>query len=186
MTKVNRMMVPADIYRPETWNGFFQLVGASAAALTGLIFVSMSLNLHAITQDANHRYRAICNLTGLTHVFMICAFAIIGGQNHLDVGAEWVIIASIAEIIYINGYIHARKGGRSSIGLSIKRLTVGIACYVVEIIGAVILVLGHIIGIYVASVAMMCNIAFFITGAWLIMVGVQLDLAEQQKNLQKN
>jgi hypothetical protein len=180
------MVILADIYRPEIWNGFFQLVGTSAAALTGLIFVSMSLNLHAITQDANHRYRAICNLTGLTHVFMICALAIIGGQNHLDVGAEWLVVASIAEIIYINGYIQARKGGRSSIGLGIKRLTIGIACYVVEIIGAVILISGHILGVYVASVAMMCNIAFFITGAWLIMVGVQLGMAKQQENLREN
>jgi hypothetical protein len=175
------MVIAADIYHPEIWESFFQLVGASAAALTGLIFVSMSLNLQVIIQDANHRYRAICNLAGLTHVFMICAFVIMGGQNHLAVGAEWLIVAGIAEIIYINGYIHARKTGRSSIGLSIKRLTIGIACYVAEMIGALILMSGHILGIYVASVAMIINIGFFISGAWLIMLGVQLELAKQQK-----
>jgi hypothetical protein len=176
----------ADIYHPAIWNGFFQLVGASAAALTGLIFVSMSLNLQAIIQDANHRNRAICNLTGFIHVFLICALAIIGGQNHQAVGVEWLVLAGVAEIIYINGYIQARKGGRSSFGLGIQRLALGVACYMAEMVGAMILILGHITGIYVASVAMMSNIIFFISGAWLIMVGVQPDLAKQQKKLQNN
>lgn len=102
----------------------------------------------------------------------------------MAVGAEWLVVAGIAMTIYISGYIQARRGGRSSVGLSIKRLTVGVACYVVEIIGAVVLILGQITGLYVASVAMIANVAFFISGAWLLMVGVQQDLAKQQKKPQ--
>src|SRR5258708_3135586 len=98
-------MVMADIYHPEIWIGFFQLVGTGAAALTGLVFVSMSLNLGVITQDATHRYRAIGTLTGLAAIFMICSFAIMGGQNHVAVGVEWLTVSSIAAVIYINGYI---------------------------------------------------------------------------------
>ncbi|MGD1053594.1 MAG: hypothetical protein ABR950_07170 [Candidatus Dormibacteria bacterium] len=173
-----------DIYLPEVWGGFFQLVGSGAAALTGLVFVSMSLNLDVIIQDANHRYRAICTLTGLTSVFMICAFAIMGGQNHLAVGAEWAMVASIAAIIYVTGYSRARRAGRSSVGLSFRRLTVGVACYLVQVIGAIVLVSGQTAGLYVASVAMVVNVAFFISGAWLLMVGVQLDMARQKRNPQ--
>lgn len=171
----------ADIYHPEIWSSFFQSVGTGAAALTGLIFVSMSLNPDVIIQDANHRYRAICNLSGFTHVFIVCALAMMGGQNHLAVGAEWLVVAAIAEAIYIYGYTRARKGGHSSVGLSFKRLSVGVACYVAEMIGAIILMLGHIAGLYVASVAIVINIGFFISGAWLIMVGVQLSIAKQEK-----
>ncbi len=178
--KIIDIMV-ADIYHPEIWDNFFLMVGTGAAALTGLVFVSMSLNLQVITRDANHRYRAICNLTGLTHVFMICALATMGSQNHLAVGVEWLLFAGIAAAIYMYGYTQARKDGRSSVGLSIKRLTVGIACYVAEIIGAMMLISGDITGIYVASVSMVINIAFFISGAWLIMVGVHLGLTAQQK-----
>ena len=176
----------ADIYNLGIWEGFLQLVGTGAAALTGLIFVSMSLNLDVITQDATHRYRAICNLSGLTSVFLMCALAIMGNQGHLSVGVEWIVVAGIAASIYISGYTQARKGGRSSLGLSTKRFTVGVACYVVEMIGAAILAAGHIVGIYVASVAMLLNIVFFISGAWLLMVGVHLDLTTAQKAPQKN
>ena len=37
----------------------FVMVGGGAAALTGLVFVAMSLNLAMIAQDATHRFRAI-------------------------------------------------------------------------------------------------------------------------------
>jgi hypothetical protein len=176
----------ADIYHPVIWSSFFQLVGTGVAALTGLVFVSMSLNIHVITQDATHRYRAIGTLTGLTAIFLICAFAIMGGQNHLAVGAEWLIVSGIAAIVYINGYIKALKGSGSSVGLGFRRLAVGTACYIVEIVGAAILISGHIIGIYVASVALIINIPFMISGAWLLMVGVHLDLTKQQKRPRKN
>jgi hypothetical protein len=171
----------ADIYHPEVWNSFFQLVGTGAAALTGLVFVSMSLNLDVVTLDVTHRYRAIGTLSGLTAVFLICAFAIMGGQNHLAVGAEWLILSCIAAAIYINGYLKALKGRGSSVGLGLKRLATGTTCYLVEILGAVILLSGHIIGIYVASAAMIFNISFMISGAWLLMVGVNQDLAKNRK-----
>jgi len=47
-----------DIYRPEQWHDFFVMVGGGAAALTGLVFVALSLNLESIAKDATHRYRA--------------------------------------------------------------------------------------------------------------------------------
>ncbi len=41
----------ADIYNPELWNSFFLMVGGGVAAITGLIFVAlsvaMSLNLES-------------------------------------------------------------------------------------------------------------------------------------------
>lgn len=96
-------------------------------------------------------------------------------------GAEWLIVAGIAGVVYVNGYIQAQKGSGSSVGLGYRRLTIGTTCYVVEVIGAIALMSGHIMGIYVASSAMIINITFMISGAWLLMVGVHHDLNKQQK-----
>jgi len=179
------MVIATDIYHPVVWSSFFQLVGTGAAALTGLVFVSMSLNLHVITQDATHRYRAIGTLAGLTAIFMICAFAIMGGQNHLAVGAEWLTISSIAMFIYIHGYIRALKGTGSKVGLGFKRLAMGTAYYLIAMTGAITLISGHIIGIYVSAMAMILYIPFLISGAWLLMVGAHQDMAKRQKRPQK-
>lgn len=174
----------ADIYHPEIWVGFFGLVGTAAAALTGLVFVSMSLNLPIIAKDVTHRYRAVGTLTGLAGIFMICALAIMGGQNHQAVGVEWLIVSSVSAAVYVNGYTKSLKMRGSTVGLGVSRLAAGTSCYAVQIIGAITLVLGHIIGIYIAAVAMIVYIPFTISGAWLLMVGVHQDQTKQQKRPQ--
>lgn len=80
------MVAALDVYRPDEWHDFFVMVGGSAAVLTGLVFVAMSLNVNVIAEDATHRYRAIGTLTGITATFVICALALMGGQDQQNDG----------------------------------------------------------------------------------------------------
>jgi hypothetical protein len=96
-------MITVDAYRPELWHDFFVMVGGGAAALAGLVFVAMSLNLDVIARDATHRYRAIGTLTGFTAAFVICALVLMGGQNYQAAGIEWLTVAVIATVIHVNG-----------------------------------------------------------------------------------
>ena len=41
-------MMVVDMYRPDQWHDFFVMVGGGSAALTGLVFVALSLNLESI------------------------------------------------------------------------------------------------------------------------------------------
>jgi hypothetical protein len=143
----------------EQWNNFFIMVGGGAAALAGLVFIAMSINLPIITRDATHKNRAIATMTGFTAVFMICAFALIGNQNYQWIGVEWLVV-SLVPTVYIRVYIRARKVSTSSVGLSIGRFIAGTACYVAQIIGSVLLISGYVAGLYVASVAMVVSFAF--------------------------
>jgi hypothetical protein len=157
----------------DQWNNFFLMVGGGAAALAGLVFIAMSINLSIITRDATHKNRAVATMTGFTAVFMICAFALIGNQNYQWIGVEWLVVSLVPTITYIRVYIRARKVGRSSVGLSIGRFIAGTSCYAAQIIGSVLLIAGHVAGLYVASAAMVLSFAFFISGAWLLITGVQ-------------
>ncbi|MGD0734181.1 MAG: hypothetical protein ABR976_03500 [Terracidiphilus sp.] len=157
----------------DQWNNFFVMVGGGAAALAGLVFIAMSINLSIITRDATHKNRAIATLTGFTAVFMICAFALIGNQNYRWVGAEWLVVTLVPTITYVRVYFRATKMGRSSVGLSINRFIVGTSCYAAQIIGSVLLISGHIAGLYLASAAMVLSFAFFISAAWLLITGIQ-------------
>jgi modulator of FtsH protease len=167
-----------DIYRPDLWHDFFLMTGGGAAALTGLVFVALSLNLDLIAHDPTHTYRAIGTLAGFSAVFATCALALMGGQDHMAVGVEWLVVAGIATIIYAYGYVRAMRSGQSAVGLGIVRLLAGAACYVAEIVGAVLLMLGYVAGIYLAAIAMTALIAFMISGAWLLVAGVQRERAE--------
>jgi len=111
---------------------------------------------------------------------MTCAFALIGNQNYQWLGAEWLVVSLVPTITYIRVYIKARKRGKSSVGLSIARFIEGTTCYVAQIIGAALLISGHIAGLYVASIAMGLSFAFFISGAWLLMIGVYESQVKKQ------
>jgi len=156
----------------DHWQNFFVMVGGGAAALAGLVFIAMSINLSIITRDATHKNRAIATLTGFTAVFMICAFALIGNQSYQWIGVEWLVVSLVPTITYIRVYFKATKMGRSSVGLSIGRFIVGTSCYVAQIIGSVLLTSGYVAGLYVASAAMVLSFAFFISAAWLLITGI--------------
>ena len=163
----------ADIFRPEQWHDFFLMVGGGAAALAGLVFVAMSINLGIIAQDPTHKNRAIGTLTGFSAIFMICALGLIGDQNHQSIGIEWLVISIPATYIYIRGYIRAIRMAGSPV--SIGRTVVGTAYYAAQIIGSVLLILGNISGLYIASIAMVISFASLISGAWLLIIGIHED-----------
>ena len=167
-----------DIYRPELWHDFFVMVGGGAAALTGLVFVALSLNLEVIAHDPTHRYRAIGTLAGFSAVLVTCSLALMGGQGHVAVGLEWLASAGTAMIIYVVGYVRAIRAGLSAVGLGSGRLVVGTACYVAEVVGAILLTLGYVAGLYLAAVAMTALMAFMITGAWLLVEGAHQAMHE--------
>jgi hypothetical protein len=162
---------------PDQWNNFFVMVGGGAAALAGLIFVAMSINHEIIIRNTTHRNRAINMLTGFTAVFMASSFALMGNQNLGTLGVEWLVLWLIATAIFIRGYVVAIKKGMSSIGLTASRLAGGTACYLAEVISAILLIRGCSSGLYIAAVAVIVLFAFLISGAWLLMIGIYEDQA---------
>jgi len=163
-------VILVDVFRPAQWHDLFVMVGTGAAALTGLVFVAMSLNVAAITGDASHRYRAIGNLTGLAAVFMLCALVLMGHQHHLSVGAEILVVSTVAGLVFVSGYVQARRMGGSGESLSLFRVLGGSLCYALEMVGAILLIVGYISGLYIAAVAIVANFYFMISGACLLLV----------------
>jgi len=87
------------IYNPELWSDFFVMVGGGAAALSGLVFVAMSLNLESVVVDATHRNRAIGTLTGFSYSFILCGLALMGRPNNALLGIEWLVLSGIGAFV---------------------------------------------------------------------------------------
>ena len=100
---------------------------------------------------------------------MRSALVLMGGQSHQAVGAELLVVAGIAVTVYVNGYIKAIKLGN---GPSLTRTVTGSLLYLAEMAGALIFLLGSLTGLYTAAIALVANICYMITGAWLLVVGV--------------
>jgi hypothetical protein len=159
----------------DQWDNFFLMVGGGAAALTGLIFVAMSINPEVIIRNSTHKNRAINMLSGFSAIFMACSFALIRRQYISALGFEWLVLWLIATVTFIRGYVIAIGSGMSSIGLTMPRLLGGTMCYLAQVIGAILLILGHSSGLYIAAIASIVLFAFLISGAWLLIIGVYDD-----------
>ena len=159
----------------DQWSNYFLMVGGGAAALAGLVFVAMSINLGVIVRNSTHRNRAINMLTGFTAVFMACSLALIGNQHPGVLGLEWLVLWLVATAIFVRGYVRALGAGMSSIGLNWPRLAGGTACYLAEVLGSILLFLGNSAGLLVSAVASIVLFGFLISGAWLLLIGIHDD-----------
>lgn len=162
-------MIFADVYKPEVWGGFFTMVGGGAAALTGLIFVALSLGLDDMTKEATHKYRSINTLAGLTTIFVCCGLVLMPDQNHYTVASELLITALVGAVIFLYGFRQAFRFGSKP---SKQRLLIGSCLYAAQSAGALLLLSGTASGIYITAVALVLNIAFMISAAWLLVVGL--------------
>jgi hypothetical protein len=152
-----------------TWHDYFIVVGGGAAALTGLVFVAMTLHLDEIVDDPVHRHRARTILTGLTAVFIRCALALMGGQNGQAIAIELIGVLLVVEFVL---YRSIRQAIVSADQAVLLRALGSFACLVLEQIGALILFAGNVWGLYIVGVGMMSSFIFMVTGAWLLLVGV--------------
>jgi hypothetical protein len=145
------------------------MVGGGAAALTGLVFVAMSLHLEEVTGDRVHRHRARTILTGLIAIFLRSGLVLMGGQNGQAIAVELIVVLLIVEAIL---YVSLRDAVASPDRWVLLRGLGSFACLVLEQIGALILFFGNGWGLYVVGVGMLSSFIFIVTGAWLLLVGV--------------
>ena len=162
-----------DAYRAEQWQDFFVTAGTGAAALTGLVFVAMTLNVGAIKGDTAHRYRASGSLTGLASVFVLSGLVLMGGQHHQAAGAEVLIVAAGTATFFVWRFLRTRRFRGGDAALSVYRSLGSTICYLVEMAGAALLIGGDSFGLYLIAVGIMVNFYFMISGAWLLFVGAE-------------
>ncbi len=93
------------------WRDYFVMVGGGAAALTGLVFVAMTLHLDDITNDPVHRHRARTILAGLTAVFIRCALVLMGGQDRRAIAIELIGVLVVVEVILYTSIRQAMRSG---------------------------------------------------------------------------
>jgi hypothetical protein len=76
-------------YQPEQWHDLFVAMAGAAAALTGLIFVAVSINLQQILKYRALPVRAVETLTILLGLLMLSVFILVPGQSQWLLGEIW-------------------------------------------------------------------------------------------------
>jgi hypothetical protein len=164
------------MYDAPAWRDYFVMVGGGAAALTGLVFVAMTLHLEDIVHHPVHRHRARTILTGLTAVFLRCGLVLMGGQSRQAVAVEIIAVLVVVEVVLYRSLVDAIRTNDRGV---LVRGVGSFACLVLEQIGAVILFVAGGWGLYVVAIGMLSSFIFMVTGAWLLLVGVEATQSQE-------
>ncbi len=92
-------------YDPASWQNFYVMTGGAAAALTGLLFVAMSLHAQTIMGSRFYRNRAITTLMSLTSQLLLAGAVLIPGVPVLTVG----ILVEAAAVFFVAVTIRATR-----------------------------------------------------------------------------
>jgi hypothetical protein len=89
-------------YRPELWHDLFVAMAGAAAALTGLIFVAVSINLERILRYRALPVRTVETLSVLLGLLLLSVFILVPGQSRTALGLELLILgAGMAAVLLV-------------------------------------------------------------------------------------
>lgn len=165
------------MYDAAGWRDYFVMVGGGAAALTGLVFVAMTLHLEDIVHHPVHRHRARTILTGLTAVFLRCGLILMADQSRQAVALEIIGVLVVVEVVLYRSLADAVRTRDPGV---LVRGVGSFACLVLEQVGALILFAGAGWGLYIVALGMLSSFVFMVTGAWLLLVGVEATTRQQE------
>lgn len=88
-------------YDLTEWKDLFVAVAGASAALTGLLFVAVSINLERILKFEGLPERALETLLFLVLALLVSIVALIPGQSHVALGLELLIVSLVAATVII-------------------------------------------------------------------------------------
>ena len=161
-------------YDPRGWHDFYVMAGGAAAALTGLLFVAMSLHSGAILRHPLYGTRAVGTLVSLMTILFIAGGVLVPGQSALAIGIEvgalalYHLIASYREVRAMRGSGYAILSRRRRF-LEISGASIWIVLFVAS---AVSLMVGAGGGFYLLAALMPIMFGWNGYVAWVLLTEV--------------
>jgi hypothetical protein len=159
--------------RPPTvgWENFFVAEAGASAALTGLIFVAVSINLSRILSFPHLPGRAAQALLVLLPVLMISTFGLIPEQSACLLGTEILTVCAVGILgmswLKIRDRIHAQR--RLWVVSLVLTSQVPLLPFVVS---GVLLILGSPHAVYWLVPGTLLSFAAGVLSAWVLLVEI--------------
>lgn len=161
-------------YNAAQWSSFFAAEVSAAAALTGLLFVSISINLMRIVELPTLVARAAKSLATLLTVLITAIFCLVPGQSSYLLGCEVASVGVVAWIFVLvlqvkatvkNPYINRRE--------TVVLYCISQASSLPFIIGGISLIAMRGGGLYWLLVAVVASLLDAVLDAWVLLIEIQ-------------
>jgi len=159
-------------YQPEQWHDMFVAMAGAAAALTGLIFVAVSINLERVLKFPALPPRAVETLSILVGLLVLSVFVLVPGQSLTALGAEILVLGVILGTALLVKRIRLPRAAGQPLTWTVTPVGVILgATLPMAVAGISVLVRGGG-GLYWLVAALILGFAGAVLNAWILLVEI--------------
>jgi modulator of FtsH protease len=157
----------------EQWSAFFIAEVGAAAALAGMLFVALSINLAEIVKDATLPGRALETVTILTGALVTASLMLLPEQDVPFLGLELVVAALgvwlVVTKVEISRWRHVEDRYRATLP---GQIALGQGATVPAIVAGALLIADQPAGYAVLAVGVLASFIVAIVNAWVLLVEI--------------
>jgi modulator of FtsH protease len=157
-----------DAYRPEAWRDLYVMLGGSAAALSGLLFVAISIHLDRILRVPYLRVFARNSMIALI-MALIRASLILVPQSAFLLAIELLLTVAFGLALVTNALLHQFRD--APLARKLPVITI-VFCDLLMMAGAASLIVQTGGGMYVVTVAYLIFLCLIVARAWALLIGI--------------
>jgi hypothetical protein len=160
-------------YSAAEWESLFVAEAGASAALAGLLFVALSINLERILKGTGLPGRAGEAIVLLLTVLVVSTFGLVPGQSPRVVGAEVLGFGLLPWLILIGIHVDAvRSHAGPSRGFLVRRIVLAQGAVLPLLIAGVSLLLLTGGGLYWLVPAIVLCLVVAVLDAWVLLVEI--------------
>jgi hypothetical protein len=155
------------------WSDLFVATAGASAALAGLVFVAVSINIERILAFPGLPERALETLLFLVSVLLISVIGLVPGQGRVALGLELLTVAlAIDAVVLRQPLILAGAGETILRRWRVTRWTLRLMATVPFLVGAVSILAEQGGGLYWLFAGIVLAIAASVANAWVLLVEI--------------
>ena len=159
-------------YQPGQWHDMFVAMAGAAAALTGLIFVAVSINLERVLKFPALPPRAAETLSILVGLLVLSVFVLVPGQSLTALGAEILVLGVVMGTVLLTKRLRLPRAAGQPRTWTVTPVVVILAATLpMAAAGISVLVRGGG-GLYWLVAALILGFAGSVLNAWILLVEI--------------
>jgi hypothetical protein len=159
-------------YDPSEWSDLFVAAAGASAALTGLVFVAVSINLDRILKIPGLPDRALQTLLMLLSVLVFALVGLFPGQGRTAFGLELTSLALLFTLFVGITGMRSRPPSDAPVYWVAGRVLLGAVATLPLLIGGISILSGTGGGLYWIAAGIIFAVAAGVSNAWVLLVEI--------------
>jgi hypothetical protein len=159
-------------YDPTEWHDLFVAAAGASAALAGLVFVAVSINIERILKFPGLPERALETVMLLLGALLVSIVGLIPGQSHVALGVELLLVSLVVAAVIVRQPTQISTASGDPRSWLLSRWTVRLIGTVPLVIGAIGVLAESGGGLYWVAAGIVFAIAGAVANAWVLLVEI--------------